>query len=377
MAINPESLLIFKARGLKPKPEKKKVSEAKKKPIFGPKTKLSPLAKIETDNNIEPMVISQPQKPDNQKERQVAAPETKMAKESVQTAQTEQHQEFQAPAAPINRQPPPEKRGIFNFKPKAKAEKAQAPANPSVFAKQAASGNELPSESNAEHPRAAGKISKGQQSMEEAKGKACAWHPWRPAYAMCSYCKRPFCFQDTAEFNGEYYCLEDIDKVSSTRSEITDKASSSALNIVAGILLMAAFLVFIYFSNAQLIYITGYIHRIGLPFFLDHINYTYSVALAESALMILGLIIGMLLLVQSDKGFYIGMVVCLGGVALFSYQFLDSGTIYLGAVDAMLFLAFAMLLLSRGRYVPQKDEYARQLSQLESQMQPWPNTGRF
>ncbi|EQD58270.1 hypothetical protein B2A_04436, partial [mine drainage metagenome] len=57
------------------------------------------------------------------------------------------------------------------------------------------------------------RITKGErEEREAAEGMYCVWHPWRSAYAICHYCHRPFCFEDLVESNGNYYCLEDIDK---------------------------------------------------------------------------------------------------------------------------------------------------------------------
>ena len=40
-----------------------------------------------------------------------------------------------------------------------------------------------------------GKTHSEEESEEADQGLSCVWHPWRPAYAICNYCHRPFCFE--------------------------------------------------------------------------------------------------------------------------------------------------------------------------------------
>jgi hypothetical protein len=213
-----------------------------------------------------------------------------------------------------------------------------------------------------------------QQSRDAAKGKTCAWHPWREAYATCGYCNRYFCFQDIVEFNRNYYCLDDIDNVSSRFAE-TAASKGNNLGLVSGVFLMISFLVFFFYANAQILYIVQYMHNVGISFFLAHVDYTYVLALMEGAFASLALVSALLLFVRSPKGFYIGVFACLGAVALFSYQYTSTATAYLGIVDVLMFGAFAMLLYSRTSYIP--EEVKNPLASLGRNTVNWPNVGQF
>src|SRR5271155_5124433 len=84
-------------------------------------------------------------------------------------------------------------------------------------------------------------------STEKAKGKKCFWHPYRDAYAICSFCNRAFCFEDLTKLNDSYYCLEDIDSVNSTYDKKLRNLSHVTAT-VSGFLLIVAFITFFYFN---------------------------------------------------------------------------------------------------------------------------------
>lgn len=213
-----------------------------------------------------------------------------------------------------------------------------------------------------------------QHSRDAAKGKTCAWHPWREAYATCRYCNRYFCFQDIIEFNRDYYCLEDIDSISPKYAE-SPSSRSSNLRLASGLLLMVSFFVFFYFANAQILFILQYIHKVTLPFFLENINYSYALALMGGIFSALAFVSALLLFIHSPKGFYIGVFVCLGAVALFSYQYTNTATPYLGVVAALIFAAFAALIYSRAGYVA--EEVKSPLVALGKSPITWSNEGKF
>ena len=219
---------------------------------------------------------------------------------------------------------------------------------------------------------------KAQMSREAARGRNCVWHPWREAFAICTYCHRPFCFEDTMEYGNEYYCLEDIDSASSTYKEKL-ASTGNTIGIISGILLMIGFLVFFYFSNGQVIFVVGYLYKVGLSYFIGHINYSYALALIDSVLMVLALITAVLVFTQSRKSFMLGILVCLSSVALFSYQYISTFTTYLIVMDALMLLGFITLLISRTATSEGTDS-RRLISSTrntQSNITRWPNVGRF
>jgi hypothetical protein len=213
-----------------------------------------------------------------------------------------------------------------------------------------------------------------QQSQENALNMVCVWHPWRSAYATCTLCGRPFCFPDIVELNRKYYCLEDIDNAMMKEEGVP--APNYNLMLISGILLMFSFLVFFYFSNSQILYILTYLHRTGLPSFLAKINYSYAIALIESLFMVLCLIAGLSLFVRSKNGFYLSLFMCLASVVLFSYQYVSTGTLYLGAIAVLCFVSFGALLFSNAR-VQAPSETKDQVPSLSTDQINWPNAGRF
>jgi hypothetical protein len=211
------------------------------------------------------------------------------------------------------------------------------------------------------------------KEKEDVKGKFCEWHPWRPAYAICDYCHRPFCYEDTVELGKNYYCLEDIDQVSETyHEELYTKYNS--VSLVAAGLFMLAFAVFVYFAGGQLIYIVGYAGTVGLPKFISTLNYSYGIALLGFVLTALSFVVAVLVVVRPNKGFVIGLLTGLSNIALFSYQFLNSGTFYMALISVMTFTALVLLAYSKVSYeAPEQSPYYN-----VGQQAGWPlNPSRF
>ena len=208
---------------------------------------------------------------------------------------------------------------------------------------------------------------------DELKSKFCEWHPWRPAYAVCNYCHRPFCYEDIVEVGKNHYCLEDMDRISDTYYEELYMKYNSVGFISAG-MFMLAFLVFIYFASGQLLYLAGYAGRIGLPAFISDLNYSYATAILGFGLAAFGLFDAVLILMQSKRGYTMGFVIGLSNVALFSYQFLNSGTAYMAFISVIAFSAIVLLAYSKVSYyeVPEQSPYYNAARQME-----WSNPSRF
>ncbi len=282
MALSPEDLLIFKARGAQKKKEEQPAAKAEAKP--------QPEAMIE----IKPPQAEPAPKPE---EPRVEAPTPQPA--------------FEAEAVPLFEEAPPEEPVV----PKAHAEPA---------------------------------TKKEAESRESAKGEFCAWHAWRPAYAVCDYCHRPFCYEDMEEFNNGYYCLEDIDKVSATHAESV-YTSYTNMSFISAAMLMLSFATFIFFANAQLAYVLNYAHTLGMAF-LGHLNFSYGSLLLEAFLVLMSLAAAIMIMVQAKRAFALGMAAGVGNVALFSYLYLGSGTLYIAAIAVASFVGLVTLAYSRVTY---------------------------
>lgn len=399
MAIDPDSLLIFRAR-------KGTAPEEKKKPAAqGPTPKSNDekkLGQYKPSKYSEPMVLT-PERAGSRRALMNAHEEAKSkitqarqaVQESVRHGQPQSQKQEKGPWTEhiVRQEIHPEKQDVtkdinmlgFRIFGR-KLEQQSKPRLTSVYGATTlsykdveASGTSINIFTNREYisRRGLGR-SKGQLSREAAKGHRCVWHPWREAYVICAYCHRPFCFEDTIEFSKDYYCLEDIDSVSQTYKEKVGTSGNTA-GTFAGILLMLSFLVFLYFANAQVFYVWQYVAHESLPFIVMHINYSYAFALLDMLAMLLAFITALMIFLQSRKRFFTGSAVCIFSVALFSYQYTNTGTLYLGVVNALIFLAFFMLIYSNATVAEStgNDDIASSTTVLDQNMLRWPNVGKF
>ncbi|MGC8687180.1 MAG: hypothetical protein ACP5RM_00580 [Candidatus Micrarchaeia archaeon] len=217
-----------------------------------------------------------------------------------------------------------------------------------------------------------------QESREAAMGLYCTWHPWRPAYAVCAYCHRPFCFEDLTEANGNYYCLEDIDKVVA-KGDSTVYVKYNNLGIVSASLLLASFVVFIYFAEPQILYMIKYSNSVGILEFLSKFGGNFGYVFLGVLLSILMVVAGVLIFVQSRRSFIVGLFVSFGSVALFSYQYLSTGTMYAAIVSVTSFAGLVSLLYSRTAYEGSEIEDFAEEAESPGEVYPTevPNIGRF
>ena len=185
-------------------------------------------------------------------------------------------------------------------------------------------------------------------SIKLAKGQQCAWHPWRGSYATCSYCRRPFCYQDLVEHKKSYYCLEDIDTVFPEHEKM-QKISEHNWSTIGGVLLMltvAVFVVyFLVYGNTiqSLSTITN-----NLPASLLHANGTNMLSLIEAIFIALAFVAALMVLLGARGAFYLGMITCIGILSIFSYQlFTTTVTAQPAIMDTTAFLSFVTLIQAR------------------------------
>ena len=370
MALNPDDLLIFKER--EEKSEKKMKKAVKEKPVQAqkkqsppevqkpaPQPKETPIAK--------PEVVQQP------KEVPTAKAEVAQQPKEIQTAKPKAVQQPQAMLAPkpqekavVRQQPKPQP----NPQPKQPAaeqeinresvvqpvrESPPTESVESIYSSLQPSEEEIESIISGEFAHGGGPVKKStisrteEQSRDAAKGKSCVWHPWRPAYALCNYCNRPFCYEDIIEYKNNYYCLEDIDKVS-TGAGVETTVRYNRLSMLSALLFIIAFIVFVSSAIGQVAYITNYANKIGFFSFIAQLNYAYTSALLGFFLALFSIIAGILIFVHSDKGFMVGSLVGAFSTILFSYSYISSGAVYTIAISLISFAALVLLLLSRETY---------------------------
>ncbi len=213
------------------------------------------------------------------------------------------------------------------------------------------------------------------ESKEAAVGLSCVWHPWRTAYAICDYCHRPFCFEDIMEHNGHYYCLEDIDAVSAAGpAKEAQGLSYGKMSFASGALLVLSFAVFLLFANGQLAYIVGYANSVGFFMFLSSMTAAEALTFTGMLVSFFEFVAGILIFMQSKKGFAASLGMSLLGALLFSYQFLTEGTLYSLVVGAASFAAMIAVAASTRtmRFTEKEEAPAAQVAPAE-----FSNVGRF
>ena len=175
-------------------------------------------------------------------------------------------------------------------------------------------------------------------SKEMAKGLYCVAHPFRHAYAICSYCHRPFCFEDIIEYQKDYYCIEDIDRVTAYHKDrLTYEYSTSS--IITSFILTLSFILFIFYSYGQLGYVLNYLLGSPLRFF-SGINFAYVITLASLVVMLFTFGAALYILLGSRQGHVVASVISMAAVMLFVYQFIGTGTEYMAIIAVLEFAAF-------------------------------------
>ncbi len=188
------------------------------------------------------------------------------------------------------------------------------------------------------------------EAREAAKGKTCVWHPWRAAYAICSVCKRPFCYEDLVEEDNAFYCLEDVGRVPTTYKEKVT-TSYNIVTLVSALLFMAQFMVFLFFANGQIANLFNTLYSSGAAGAINVVSTPqYAFLLGELLISLLGIPVALLLFVQSPRGYRFGIIEGFLLVVLFTNEYLTTALFYLGVVAAMAFLAILALVVSTSKY---------------------------
>ena len=223
-----------------------------------------------------------------------------------------------------------------------------------------------------------GKSRSEEQSEEAATGLSCVWHPWRPAYAICNYCHRPFCFEDIVEQKGHYYCLEDIDKVGSadTLSEVSGRFNYMNVGTISGIAYVAIFLLFILFANSQLSSVISYSNSVGFFTFLSTAKLQELLLVLESIFALLAFVAGFLTLMHTKASAALGQAVGILSSIIFAYSFFAYGVLYAMVIAALALVALLMQIYS---FIGLRDEET--MEEKSSEEQPtevqFANVGRF
>ncbi len=272
------------------------------------------------------------------------APQPRQQPEQAQaSAKTQPKAAAQAPQQKPRFVPPAEsRRPASNFKEQPETPVFVSPNVSSAVIEEAveAAGGDISQMS----AKKKGKTRSEEESEEAAGGLSCVWHPWRPAYAICSYCHRPFCFEDIVEQNGHYYCLEDIDKVGteSAISEVSGKLNYVNVGAISGIMYVAVFLLFILFASTQLSSVISYSNSVGFFAFLSSAKLEELLLVLESAAALLAFVAGFLTILHTKAAVAIGPIAALLTIIMFAYGFAAYGILYAAIIAAVAIIALLM-----------------------------------
>ncbi len=216
------------------------------------------------------------------------------------------------------------------------------------------------------------------KERREAAGKYCAWHPWRQSYAVCRFCQRPFCYEDLVEEAGNYYCLEDIDRLSQGRAPTSGGSRRPVLGLLSGAIFLMPLVTFLYFDGTDLTYLTQaytYAKQVGIVDFVMRISYNYAFSILAVLFTSLGLLAGILIFGGSRKAGIMGFAVGILIPALFAYDYTRTGSIYSLVIAIITLVALGLLVAAN----PQggKETEVREEAVYSDTAIDWPNVGRF
>ena len=347
MALDPSDLMIFKLR--KQREEKQEAQSKEAKPASAPVVQKETAPSPAAPQKEEPVAVYKEELPMAYRQKtQAHTPkpqrETAMSKPAPAPAPvTQQKQPGVKAPAPVQK---PVWKAWQPSAPKPKAEPVQkappAKTPPPAPAKQPKPEKKEPmKEPKPKH------MSFERQQMESAKGKSCANHPWRPAYALCATCSTPYCYADLMKHEGKFYCLADIDKVSTIQAKKAIETGISAFNYIASVLFIASAAVLAVATYPQVFYIAGAIAKSGALKFFGNLSATYYIPLLNTALIFVSVIAAAAILAKSGKAFSFSLVVAMLFLMFASYEYLTSNVTYTMILTAIMLVNIPVLVYSR------------------------------
>ena len=180
----------------------------------------------------------------------------------------------------------------------------------------------------------------------------CAWHPWRQAYEICSYCGKPYCFEDIVEKRGRFYCLEDVDKMPIQMQQA--RGDLGSFGMLSGALMMLTFIMFLYFGYSQFAYqLNSLIVSLpnlghGLVAISQFYNFVNAFPLLAFVLTLISFLVGITVMGHTKRSFVYGVTLNMLSVMLFSYAYLSYIRVYILFISVISFASMILLLISKG-----------------------------
>ena len=193
----------------------------------------------------------------------------------------------------------------------------------------------------------------GGSSWDGIRGVRCTNHPWRQAYSYCRYCKRPFCYADLIEEDGECYCMEDTGAIKHAGQ--ATMRGSAAMNFV-GALLIANAVVVAVMIYSHLLFALNLIGTSGVGALLSSLNTGWIVFYVNVALVVLGLISGIVVMLSKSRlGQNVGKLIIFATIIAMAYQYMVSFYAYLllmivAEIFTLALLAYVSMSISLNTY---------------------------
>ncbi len=192
-----------------------------------------------------------------------------------------------------------------------------------------------------------GKKKTAKEEIAAAKGLTCVNHPWRPAYAVCDYCGRAWCYSDLVNFEGRFYCLEDIDEVSKEAAGEIKVTKHNTFEMYAGIVFLVYAIALSYFTYPQWSLLIAFVGKVGVSGLLSHLSTNYGAFLFNIFVVALGAVAALSLLTRAKGGYYLSTLAGVLSIVLVTYEFLTSNATYLLAILVLAFAGIVVLAFSR------------------------------
>lgn len=324
MAVDPNDLLIFKMRGMQFGPAKKQPT------ISGPKIPKAPIPSEEEEELSEKAFGARV----TEEAEEAIAPELAAEREALGLGYLDE-----------------ENRKLRGF-----------------IAKEEQRAQE------AETRRKTGGAKSAKEEIEAAKGLNCVNHPWRPAYAVCDYCGRPYCYADLVMHEGKYYDLEDIENVSK-QTVTTVTREGNTFQKYAGVVFLVNAVLLAYFVYPQWPLLANYVAKVGVATLLTNLGTAYGASLFNIIVIVLGALAGASLFGRSGRGFLLSTFSGSVIIILISYEFLSSNATYLLAVMVLAFISIVVLAFSRMSATSEKATF-EEIKPATTEVQ-WPQIETF
>lgn len=234
---------------------------------------------------------------------------------------------------------------IFKFR-KDTGKKPEAPAQQAPQQESRAGQAKEASGEEGAKANTAGRLLTKTECKELANGLKCLHHPWRDAYAVCSYCKLGYCYADIEEGKNGYYCIDDIDMETNGAQEYINVPNYIAN--VAALLFLITGALFVYITYPQIQFIAA---NIGTNInALIGFGYSYTFSLLNMLFAAICIGTSLVILAQRRRMILAGEIAAFMVIIVLTYEYLITNSINLLGIDVFAFFAVIALAISNTAY---------------------------